>query len=113
MRDTTKVALLRQEHSAHVSAKSRDRQAFEFRRQVEERKTELEKLERRIFATGKHIIFYLLANMVLLYFKFIFFFDIGLTFSDITFYHQPFSNAITHTLFEMFFPNFFKTNFIL
>lgn len=52
MRDTTKVALLRQEHAAHVSAKSRDRQAFEFRRQVEERKTELEKLERKLFATG-------------------------------------------------------------
>lgn len=55
MRDATKIALLRQEHAAHVSTKSRDRQAFDFRRQVEERKIELERLERKLFSTGKKI----------------------------------------------------------
>lgn len=53
MRDGTKVVLLRQEHAAHVSTKTRDRQAFDFRRQVEERKVELERLERKLFSTGK------------------------------------------------------------
>lgn len=53
MRDATKVVLLRQEHNAHTSAKSRERQAFDFRRQVEERKMELERLERKLFTTSE------------------------------------------------------------
>lgn len=52
MRDATKIVLLRQEHAAHASSKSRDRQAFDFRRQVEDRKAELERLERKLFSTG-------------------------------------------------------------
>lgn len=52
MRDATKVVLLRQEHNAHTSSKSRERQAFDFRRQVEERKMELERLERKLFTTS-------------------------------------------------------------
>lgn len=52
MRDATKIVLLRQEHAANVSSKSRDRQAFDFRRQVEDRKAELERLERKLFSTG-------------------------------------------------------------
>lgn len=53
MRDATKVVLLRQEHNAHSSSKSRERQAFDFRRQVEERKMELERLERKLFTTSE------------------------------------------------------------
>lgn len=53
MREATKVVLLRQEHNAHTSSKSRERQAFDFRRQVEERKLELERLERKLFTTSK------------------------------------------------------------
>lgn len=53
MRDATKVVLMRQEHNAHTSSKSRERQAFDFRRQVEERKMELERLERKLFTTSK------------------------------------------------------------
>lgn len=56
MRDATKIILMRQEHAAHVSTRSRDRQAFDFRRQVEERKAELERLERKLFSTGKALI---------------------------------------------------------
>lgn len=52
MRDTTKVVLLRHEHSANTLSKSRLRQAQDFRRQVEERKSELERLERKLFATS-------------------------------------------------------------
>lgn len=52
MRDATKIVLMRQEHAAHVSTRSRERQAFDFRRQVEERKAELERLERKLFSTG-------------------------------------------------------------
>lgn len=52
LRDGTKVALLRQEHSVHGAARTRDRQAQECRRLVEERKQELERLERRLFATA-------------------------------------------------------------
>lgn len=54
MRDATKIILMRQEHAAHVSTRSRERQAFDFRRQVEERKAELERLERKLFSTGLH-----------------------------------------------------------
>lgn len=53
MREATKVVLLRQEHCANTSTKSRERQAFDFRRQVEERKMELERLERKLFTTSK------------------------------------------------------------
>lgn len=53
MRDATKVVLLRQEHNAQTSTKSRERQAFDFRRQVEERKMELERLERKLFTTSE------------------------------------------------------------
>ncbi|KAG4068721.1 hypothetical protein HA402_002412 [Bradysia odoriphaga] len=56
MRDATKIILMRQEHAAHVSTRSRERQAFDFRRQVEERKAELERLERKLFSTGKALI---------------------------------------------------------
>lgn len=56
MRDTTKVVLLRHEHSANTLSKSRLRQAQDFRRQVEERKSELERLERKLFATSIQII---------------------------------------------------------
>lgn len=53
MRDATKVVLLRHEHSANAMSKSRQRQAQDFRRQVEERKVELERLERKLFASSK------------------------------------------------------------
>lgn len=53
MRDASKVILMRQEHNAHSSTKSRERQAFDFRRQVEERKMELERLERKLFTSSK------------------------------------------------------------
>lgn len=56
MRDTTKSILSKQEQTTISSNKTRDRQAQEFRRQVEERKSELERLERKIFATGTKII---------------------------------------------------------
>ncbi|CAO1412563.1 unnamed protein product [Diamesa serratosioi] len=56
MRDTTKSILSKQEQTTISSSKTRDRQAQEFRRQVEERKSELERLERKIFATGTKII---------------------------------------------------------
>lgn len=53
MRDATKLILQRQEQSANSSTRARDRQAADFRRLVEERKIELERLERKIFSTGK------------------------------------------------------------
>lgn len=53
MRDATKLILQRQEQSAHSSTRARDRQAADFRRLVDERKMELERLERKIFSTGK------------------------------------------------------------
>lgn len=52
MRDTTKLLLMRHEHTANTMSKSRQRQAQEFRRQVEDRKSELERLERKLFATS-------------------------------------------------------------
>lgn len=52
LRDGTKVALLRQEHSVHGAARTRERQAQECRRLVDERKQELERLERRLFAAA-------------------------------------------------------------
>lgn len=56
MRDSTKSVLSKQEQTTIASNKSRERQAQEFRRQVEERKAELERLERKIFATGTKIV---------------------------------------------------------
>lgn len=56
MRDSTKGILTKQEQMTISSNKSRMRQAEEFRRQVEERKAELERLERKIFATGTKIV---------------------------------------------------------
>lgn len=50
LRDGTKVTLMRQEHSALVATRSRERQAQDCRRQVEERRAEMERLERRLFA---------------------------------------------------------------
>lgn len=56
MRDSTKSVLSKQEQTTIASNKSRERQAHEFRRQVEERKAELERLERKIFSTGTKIV---------------------------------------------------------
>lgn len=55
MRDTTKFILSRQEGATTYASRARDRQAIDFRRKVDERKLELEKLERTIFSTGKPI----------------------------------------------------------
>lgn len=52
MRDSTKIVLHKQEHTASASTKMRERQAFDLRRQVDERKVELERLERKLFSTG-------------------------------------------------------------
>lgn len=56
MRDSTKSVLSKQEQMTIASNKTRMRQAEEFRRQVEERKAELERLERKIFSTGTKIV---------------------------------------------------------
>ncbi|XP_055585634.1 outer dynein arm-docking complex subunit 3 [Uranotaenia lowii] len=56
MRDNTKAILQRQEQTTHYANKAREKQAQDFRRQVEERKVELERLERKIFSTGKTIV---------------------------------------------------------
>ncbi|KFB52290.1 AGAP001018-PA-like protein [Anopheles sinensis] len=56
MRDSTKTILQRQEQTTHYSNKAREKQAQDFRRQVEERKLELERLERKIFSSGKTLI---------------------------------------------------------
>ncbi|XP_055615227.1 outer dynein arm-docking complex subunit 3 [Toxorhynchites rutilus septentrionalis] len=56
MRDNTKGILQRQEQTTHYANKAREKQALEFRRQVEERKLELERLERKIFSSGKTLI---------------------------------------------------------
>lgn len=56
MRDNTKLVLLKQEQQASTSAKIREKQAVDVRRQVDERKAELERLERRIFSSGKTLV---------------------------------------------------------
>ncbi|GAB0095923.1 Coiled-coil domain containing protein 151 [Sergentomyia squamirostris] len=56
MRDSTKLVLQKQEQAAASSNRAREKQAQDFRRQVDERKMELERLERRIFATGKTLV---------------------------------------------------------
>lgn len=53
LRDITKGTLLRQEIAALNAGKSRDNQLQDFRHRVEERKLELERLERRIFPSGR------------------------------------------------------------
>lgn len=56
MRDNTKFILTRQEQATNYANRARDRQAIDFRRKVDERKLELEKLERTIFSTGKTMV---------------------------------------------------------
>lgn len=56
MKDTMTIVLMRCEHVAHTSAKARERQASDFRGQVEERRLELERLERKLFATCKTVL---------------------------------------------------------
>lgn len=56
MRDATKMILQRQEQSAHGATKSRERQSLDFRKLVEERKMELERLERKVFSSGKTLV---------------------------------------------------------
>ncbi|XP_039289350.1 coiled-coil domain-containing protein 151 [Nilaparvata lugens] len=56
LRESTKGLLIRQEMVAMNAAKARDRQMQELRCKVEERKLELERLERRIFPTGRTVI---------------------------------------------------------
>ncbi|XP_065074952.1 outer dynein arm-docking complex subunit 3 [Ochlerotatus camptorhynchus] len=56
MRDNTKSILQRQEQTTHYANKAREKQALDFRRQVEERKLELERLERKIFSSGKTMV---------------------------------------------------------
>ncbi|XP_034233396.1 coiled-coil domain-containing protein 151 [Thrips palmi] len=55
LRDSTKSMLLRQEASAMSISKARERQLQEFKMRVEERKSALEQLERRIFPTGRPV----------------------------------------------------------
>lgn len=52
MRDATKMKLNHQEHVAVFTGRSRDRQVQEYRRQVEDRKMNLERLERKLFSAG-------------------------------------------------------------
>lgn len=55
MRDSAKVILLRQEQQANLSQKTRERQAMEFRKLVEQRKLELERIGRKLFFEGKSL----------------------------------------------------------
>lgn len=65
MRDSTKLLLMRHEHTANTVTKTRQRQAQDFRRQVDDRKSELERLERKLFATSNHHTISLIINKVL------------------------------------------------
>lgn len=65
MRDSTKLVLMRHEHTANTVTKTRQRQAQEFRRQVDDRKSELERLERKLFATSNYHTISLIINKVL------------------------------------------------
>lgn len=56
MRDSTKIVLHKQEHTASASTKMRERQALDLRKIYDERKIELERLERKLFSTGTGII---------------------------------------------------------
>lgn len=53
MRDNAKCVLQKQEQQSIQSNKLREKQALEFRKEVEERKLELERIERKLFSTGK------------------------------------------------------------
>lgn len=53
MRDNAKSVLQKQEQQSIQSNKQREKQALEFRKEVEERKLELERIERKLFSTGK------------------------------------------------------------
>lgn len=53
MRDNAKSVLQKQEQQSVQSNKMREKQALEFRKEVEERKLELERIERKLFSTGK------------------------------------------------------------
>lgn len=53
MRDNAKYVLQKQEQQTVQSNKMREKQALEFRKEVEERKLELERIERKLFSTGK------------------------------------------------------------
>lgn len=53
MRDNAKAVLQKQEQQSIQSNKMREKQALEFRKEVEERKLELERIERKLFASGK------------------------------------------------------------
>lgn len=55
MRDSAKVILQRQEQQANISQKTRERQAMEFRKLVEQRKMELERIGRKLFFEGKTV----------------------------------------------------------
>ncbi|XP_049782214.1 outer dynein arm-docking complex subunit 3 [Schistocerca cancellata] len=56
LRDMTKGTLVKQETIALNAGKLRERQLQEFRLQVEERRLELERLERRIFPTSRPMV---------------------------------------------------------
>ncbi|XP_068150097.1 outer dynein arm-docking complex subunit 3 [Drosophila tropicalis] len=56
MRDAAKVILQRQEQQANLSQKTRERQALDFRKQVEARKLELERIGRKLFAETKTLV---------------------------------------------------------
>ncbi|KAG8264063.1 hypothetical protein J6590_019407 [Homalodisca vitripennis] len=56
LRDSTKGMLLRQEVMVMNAGKSRERQLMELKMRVDERKAELERLERRIFPTGRPLL---------------------------------------------------------
>ncbi|CAD7091000.1 unnamed protein product [Hermetia illucens] len=56
MRDAARVILQKQEQQANQSTKAREKQAQEFRRQVEDRKMELERIERKLFSAGKSLV---------------------------------------------------------
>lgn len=53
MRDNAKSVLQKQEQQSVQSNKMREKQALEFRKEVEERKLELERIERKLFSSGK------------------------------------------------------------
>lgn len=53
MRDNAKSVLQRQEQQSVQSNKMREKQALEFKKEVEERKLELERIERKLFTSGK------------------------------------------------------------
>lgn len=56
MRDATKQLLQKQEQQAHLNGKLREKQAMDYRRQADERKADLERLERKIFSSGKTLV---------------------------------------------------------